>query len=425
MAESTGEPRLSLRGVSKSFHGIPVLTDINLDVVAGEVHAIVGENGAGKSTLMKIVAGAHQPSSGTIALDGEMVTFTHPLQARHAGIGIVYQELNLLPDRTVTENLYLGAELQAGWHLDRSAMEQGARDALRAAGVSSKIGPRTMARDLSVADRQVVEIARALMADTRVVIFDEPTAALAGHEAEELFTRIRRLQDDGIAVLYVSHRLPEVFELSERITVLKDGALVGTVDTAATNRRQIVAMMVGRELASYYPDRAAPGDVGATRLRVVGGSNADLTDINLELRAGEIVGVAGLAGSGRTELARALFGVAPFTTGSVEIDGALADLRTPRAAIRHGLAFVTEDRKAEGLVLDANAQDNGTARPSCARPRPTQRATRRSQRRRRRSPSCYVASTSGPATRVRPSPCSAVATSRRSCSPSGWRRTPR
>ena len=352
-------PSLSLRGIGKSFHGVTVLDGVDLDVAAGEVHAVVGENGAGKSTLMKIVAGVYAPSDGVLELDGVEHVFSHPSQARAAGVSIVYQELNLLPERTVAENLYLGVERTHGGRLDRSAMERGAAAALQAAGAPAGVTPRTKAKDLPVAAQQVVEIARALMANARIVIFDEPTAALSGAEADELFARVRQLSAAGIAIVYVSHRLPEVFALSDRITVLKDGRRVATVATKATNRDQIVSMMVGRELSNYYPERGSPGRAAPVRLRVAGGANATLHDIDLELRAGEIVGLAGLAGSGRTELAQAMFGVEPFTSGVVELDGKPVRIRSPRDAVQLGLAFVTEDRKTEGLVLGADAQENG------------------------------------------------------------------
>ena len=360
-------PSLSLRGIGKSFHGVTVLEGVDLDVAAGEVHAVVGENGAGKSTLMKIVAGVYAPSDGVLELDGVEHVFSHPSQARAAGVSIVYQELNLLPERTVAENLYLGVERTHGGRLDRSAMERGAAAALHAAGAPAGVTPRTKAKDLPVAAQQVVEIARALMANARIVIFDEPTAALSGAEADELFARVRQLSAAGIAIVYVSHRLPEVFALSDRITVLKDGRRVATVATKATNRDQIVSMMVGRELSNYYPERGSPGRAAPVRLRVAGGANATLHDIDLELRAGEIVGLAGLAGSGRTELAQAMFGVEPFTSGVVELDGKPVRIRSPRDAVQLGLAFVTEDRKTEGLVLGADRPGERHARAAWAR----------------------------------------------------------
>ena len=351
-------PRLVLSGISKDFHGITVLDDVDLQVAGGEVHAVVGENGAGKSTLMKIVAGVHAPTSGTMTIDGEPCSFSHPLQARQAGVSIVFQELNLLPERTVTENLYLGSELRSGIWLDRAAMEDGAATALADAGAARVVTPRTRVKELSIADQQVVEIARALMAKARLVIFDEPTAALSGAEADELFARVRQLAASGISVLYVSHRLPEVFALSERITVLKDGRLVSTLPTWTTTRDEVVAKMVGRELSHYFPPRAAPDRIGPVRLQVSGGSNRRLRDIDLTVRGGEILGVVGLAGSGRTELAQAIFGVEPFTAGTIELDGAKATIGSPRAAVRSGLAFVTEDRKVEGLILGSAAMEN-------------------------------------------------------------------
>ncbi|MGW2513778.1 sugar ABC transporter ATP-binding protein [Streptomyces scopuliridis] len=348
---------LTMQGVSKSFLGVRVLHDVELDLERGEVHALVGENGAGKSTLMKILAGEHIPDTGTITIEGTAHTFTHPAQAQAAGIGIIHQEFALLPHRTVAENVFLGREPVRRGLVDRKAMERRTGELLAEIDETG-ITPRTLVRELSVARQQTVEIAKALASDVRVLVMDEPTAPLADHESELLAALVRRLAARGLGILYISHRLPEVFGLSRRITVLKDGRRVTTLRTADTNADEVVRAMVGRELTAYYPPRARPEEIGAERLTVTGGGNARIRDMNLTLRAGEVVGVAGLQGSGRTSLARALFGAAPFTTGVMTVGGRPLRPRRPRQAIRAGIALVTEDRKTEGLALHQSVRDN-------------------------------------------------------------------
>jgi ribose transport system ATP-binding protein len=350
-------PLLALRGIGKSFLGVRVLDAIDLDVSPGEVHAVVGENGAGKSTLMKVVSGVYVPDEGTVEFAGAPRAFHGPRDAQRAGVGIVHQEFNLLPERTVAENVYLGHEPVRRGLVDRKALLS------RTAALLVSIGETALPADalvgqLGIAQQQVVEIVKALALEARLLIMDEPTAALAGHEVEQLYALVRRLQERGIGVLYVSHRLREVFELSSRITVLKDGRRVTTLHTADTTPDQLVRHMVGRELSSYYPDRAGPGEVGPVRLAVHNGGNRKLRGVDLGLRAGEVLGVGGLQGSGRSALARALFGVSPFTTGEVTLDGVPVRLRSPRAAMRAGIAYVTEDRKGEGIVGGQSVLDN-------------------------------------------------------------------
>ena len=354
----TASPILQMRGITKTFFGVPVLANVDLDAYAGEVHAVMGENGAGKSTLMKVLAGAYQPDAGTILLEGREVRFSHPREAQARGVSIIYQEFNLLPERTVAQNIFLGREPKRGLLVDGRAMEEATGRLLAELGVERAISPRSLVRTLSVAQQQTVEIAKALSFDAKILIMDEPTAALSPHEVEALFERVKLLQRRGLAVLYISHRLKEVFDLARRITVLKDGSKVGTVETGSVTPPQLVKMMVGRELEHYYPPGAAAEEVGDVKLRVRGGGNGRLREIDLEVRAGEIVGLAGLEGAGRTELARALFGVEPFVRGTVELDGETVQVRSPRQAIRAGLGFLTEDRKAEGLVLPQAIRDN-------------------------------------------------------------------
>ncbi|ROO58395.1 ribose transport system ATP-binding protein [Micromonospora sp. Llam0] len=347
---------LALRGISKSFLGTRVLDGVDLDVAPGEVHAVVGENGAGKSTLMKIVSGGYAPDEGFIEFAGRRCVFAGPRDAQRVGIGIIHQEFNLLPERTVAENVFLGREPLRRGLVDRRQMRG------RTEQLLATVGERALPVDapvgrLGVAQQQVVEIVKALALDARLLIMDEPTAALADHEVELLYRLVRRLQDQGIGLLYVSHRLTEVFDLSSRITVVKDGRRVDTLRTTDTTAGELVRLMVGREMSTLYPDRAGTGG-GPVRLAVRGAGNRKLRDIDLQLRAGEVLGVGGLQGSGRSALARALFGAVPFTTGEITIDGAPVRLRSPRSATRAGIAYVTEDRKGEGIVARQSVLDN-------------------------------------------------------------------
>jgi len=357
--DAPATPMLEMRGITKSFFGVPVLEDVDLDVRPGEIHAILGENGAGKSTLMKVLSGAHQPDAGTIVLDGQEVRFGHPSEAQNAGVSIIYQEFTLLPVRTVAQNIYLGREPHRGPLVDTRAMERATADLLRSLNVEAAIRPNKAVRSLSIAQQQTVEIAKALSFRSKVLVMDEPTAALSPHEVAALFERVRLLRERGVAILYISHRLREIFDIAQRVTILKDGRRVGTVDVPATTSRELVRLMVGRDLDNYFPARAAPADIAEPRLTVRGGGVIGvLQDIDIEVRRGEIVGIGGLAGSGRTELAQALFGVRPFDSGSVEIDGKSIRVRSARQAVRRRMGFVTEDRKMEGLVLPLSVRDN-------------------------------------------------------------------
>ena len=355
---SPRDPLLSLRGITKTFPGVRALSGVDLDLYPGEVHALMGENGAGKSTLMKVVAGVYQPDAGQILLDGEPVRFHHPREAQERGISIIHQEFNLLPDRTVAQNIYLGREPKRGLFVDSRKMEADTQELLAYLGVERTISPRAIVGRLSVAQQQTVEIAKALSFDARVVVMDEPTASLASAEVEALFERVRALQETGIAFVYISHRLDEIRQITQRLTVLKDGELVGTGMTGDFTTSQVVSMMVGRELSDYFPPYGDPAKVGETVLEIVDGGNDDIHDINLTIRAGEIVGIAGLEGSGRTEIARAIFGVEPFTSGQMSLAGSVVRFGHPQQAIGAGIGFLTEDRKTEGLVLNASIIDN-------------------------------------------------------------------
>ncbi|SDJ19982.1 sugar ABC transporter ATP-binding protein [Nonomuraea jiangxiensis] len=342
---------LSMRGIGKSFLGVRVLSGVDLEVRAGEVHAVVGENGAGKSTLMKIICGVHAPDEGLIEIDGRPVSFGHPLEAQRSGIAIIHQEFNLLPERTVAENVFLGREPVRRGLVDRAAMEKATARLLDELG-EGPFGPRDTVKRLPVAQQQIVEIVKALSVNARLLVMDEPSAALAEHEVELLYRLIGRLRDRGVAVVYISHRLREVFDLADRVTVLKDGARVTTLPIGEVTRDELIRLMVGRDLGTYYPPRSA--GAGEVRLSLRGAGNHKLRDIDLELRAGEIVGIAGLQGSGRSELAKAIFGAEPFTTGEMTPSRP----RSVREGVALGIGLVTEDRKAEGLALRQSVRDN-------------------------------------------------------------------
>jgi len=350
---------LQMSGIGKSFFGVPVLSDVDFELRAGEVHAVLGENGAGKSTLMKILSGAYRPDAGTITFQGRPVTFRHPRDAQLTGISIIYQEFNLLPERTVAQNIFLGREPRRGPIVDRAAMDAATSRLLAQVDPSGTIAPNNLVKQLSVAQQQTVEIAKALSFDSRILIMDEPTAPLSPHEVEALFAQVRLLQKKGMGIVYISHRLREVFEVAGRVTVLKDGRKVATVAVAQTEMTALVRMMVGRALEDYFPPHATQEELGDVLLAVRGGNvTGRLHDIGFEVRAGEILGIGGLAGSGRSGLAEALFGVDPFDSGTIELGGKPVHIRSPRQAVRRSVGFLTEDRKLEGLVLSLSIRNN-------------------------------------------------------------------
>ena len=364
--------------MAKSFFGNTVLADVDLTLHAGQVHGLVGENGAGKSTLMKMLAGVHTPDRGEIVVAGEQVSFGHPVQAQRAGVSTVFQEFNLLLERTIAENIWLGREPRrfgSVGPVDTARMRRDTDELLAGLGVSG-LRAGTLVRSLSVAEQQVVEIAKAVSFDARVIQMDEPTAALADHEVELLYSIIRRLTDRGVAILYVSHRLKEVFGLCETITVLKDGRHVATRPASELSEGELVRLMVGRSLTTYFPDKPDDVEVGDVRLALSGVGNGYVDDVTLEVRAGEIVGLAGLQGSGRTELLETVFGVHPVARGSLSLDGAPLRVTSPRQGVRARLAFITEDRKAKGLALNQSILDNALGVVRSVFPRRTAEARR-------------------------------------------------
>ncbi len=376
--DSTGPVVLSARGLSKSFAGHRVLDDVDLELRSGQVHGLVGENGAGKSTLMKLLAGVYVPDEGAIELGGESVSFSHPLQAQHAGISTVFQEFNLLPERSVAENVWLGREPRRRGLVDTARMQTDTAELLSDLGVTH-IRPGQRVRSLSVAEQQIVEIAKAVSFDSRVIQMDEPTAALADHEVELLYGIIASLTERGVGILYVSHRLKEVFELCDTITVLKDGQQVTTQPSAELDDAGLVRLMVGRPISAFFPDRVPgtpPVGAGEAKLELRDAGNGYVDGVDLTLRAGEIVGISGLQGSGRTELLEAVFGVRPFTRGEMVLEGKPLRPRSPRHAIRSGLAMITEDRKATGLALNQTILDNALGVVRGVFPRRTSTARR-------------------------------------------------
>jgi ribose transport system ATP-binding protein len=350
------------KGISKSFPGVRSLDHVDFSVAAGEVRALLGENGAGKSTLIKIIAGAYTPDEGELRFDGKVVKWSSPHEAQAAGIHVIYQELVLFPEMTVAQNIFVNRQPRNGLRMiDARAMTTRAKALLEDLGAAINVNEK--AKRLSVADRQMIEIARALNSDAQLIVFDEPTAVLGGHEVELLFAIVRRLKQRGVAIVFISHRLDEIFEIADSATVLKDGKLVGSVRIADVNHDKLVSMMIGRNLADIYPAKAAANEIGETvvdaRDVVVG---ARVKGVSFEARKGEVLGVAGMVGAGRTELAHAVFGSLPLDGGSVRLAGRRATHKpSPSRSIAGGLGFLTEDRKGEGLFMLLDLAANVTA----------------------------------------------------------------
>lgn len=350
-------PLVRLHAISKSFPGVKALDDVSFDILAGEVHALMGENGAGKSTLMKILSGAYQPDGGAIEVNGQPVRIHSPTEAARLGIGMIYQELTILPNLDVGRNLLLGREpMAAFWRIDRRRLYAIAAQIL--ADLDLAIDPRAPLEDLSIGQRQMVEIARVVASEPSVLIMDEPTSSLGKHEEEVLFALIRKLRSRNVAIVYISHRMDEVFLLADRITVLRDGRRVTTQPTPTLTRPELIRLMVGRPIEEMQ-QRAQQHNTGqvvleARNLR----SSKRLRNGSITLHAGEVVGVAGLVGAGRTQMARVLFGADRAEAGEIWIDGQPVRFRTPVDAIRAGIAYVPEDRKGQGLVLSNSVRFN-------------------------------------------------------------------
>ena len=352
----TGQPILTVRGVTKSFPGVRALKGVDLTVWPGEVHALVGENGAGKSTLMKILAGAQRPDGGEISLDGKPVHFHTPHQARAAGIGIIYQELTIAPNLTVAGNVFLGSEKRRlGFLTDTAGMVRETQKVLDRLGARFKAAQR--AAHLSIAEQQQVEIARALFYKSRILVMDEPTTALSDRETDRLFEVVRQLRSEGMAIIYISHRMAEIYAMADRLSVFRDGEYVGELTRPEFSSERIIEMMVGRKLEDLYPEKThAAGDVV---LRVRNMSDKELVkNASFEVRAGEVLGLSGLVGAGRTELARLIFGADEKVSGEVYLNGKLVDIKHPIDAVDQGIGYVPEDRKHAGVFLQMSCRDN-------------------------------------------------------------------
>ena len=350
---------LSAASITKAFAGVRALKGVSFDLRPGEVHALVGENGAGKSTLIKVITGAETPDLGELVVNGHVVPSMDPGRSRALGIAAIYQQPSLFPDLTVAENIAMALETGGAWRrLDWAARQRRSAELLGRIGAS--IDPARLVETLSMPEQQIVEIAKAIGADAKIVIMDEPTASLTEREVERLFTVIGLLKAHGCGIIYISHRLEEVFAIADRITVLRDGETVETCERAGVDRAALIRMMVGRELSAVFPKRAVPLGEVALELRNVSHRATGVTDVSCSVRQGEILGLAGLVGSGRTQLAEILFGLTPADEGEIRVHGQVVRLTSPRDAIDAGIAYVPEDRRQHGVVLEMSVASNAS-----------------------------------------------------------------
>jgi rhamnose transport system ATP-binding protein len=354
-----GAPLLRVRGACKAFAGVQALEDVSFELRAGEVHALVGENGAGKSTLIKIITGAHAADAGTLEVNGRPVAENDPVRSRALGITAIYQQPALFPDLTVAENIALGLEPGGAWRRVRwGQRRRRARELLGRIGAT--LDPDAVVHSLTMPEQQLVEIARALGADARVLIMDEPTASLSAREVERLFRVIGDLRGHGVGILYISHRLDELFQVADRVTVLRDGRAVGTRALAEIDRAGLIRLMVGREITAIFPKQSVAIGDEVLSLRGVGCRESGVHGVSFSVRAGEILGLAGLVGAGRTELARTLFGLTPADAGEVRLRGRPIVLDSPARAVAAGIAYVPEDRRRHGVILEMPVAANTT-----------------------------------------------------------------
>ncbi len=348
--------QIEMRGIDKSFGGNAVLKDAGFLLDHGEIHALMGENGAGKSTLMKILTGVYTRDAGTVLVDGQEVCYKNPQEAERAGIVFIHQELNVLFDLTVEENMFLGKEIKKGFGVcDKKAMRQEVKKILDRLGV--EIDPGQRMNELSVGQQQMIEIAKALMVDAQVIIMDEPTAALTQSETTVLFQVVNSLREKGVSIVYISHRMEEIFELCDRITVLRDGSYIGTKEIKKTDMNDVVKMMIGREIGERYPVRDVK--IGDVAFEVKGLTCPGVfQNVSFQVHAGEVLGVSGLMGAGRTEIMQAIFGNMPHVSGETYLNGKQIVNRNPQEAMKNGIGFITEDRKVEGLMLEESIMKN-------------------------------------------------------------------
>ena len=348
--------QIEMRGIDKSFGGNAVLKDAGFLLDHGEIHALMGENGAGKSTLMKILTGVYTRDAGTVLVDGQEVCYKNPQEAERAGIVFIHQELNVLFDLTVEENMFLGKEIKKGFGVcDKKAMRQEVKKILDRLGV--EIDPGQRMNELSVGQQQMIEIAKALMVDAQVIIMDEPTAALTQSETTVLFQVVNSLREKGVSIVYISHRMEEIFELCDRITVLRDGSYIGTKEIKKTDMNDVVKMMIGREIGERYPVRDVK--IGDVAFEVKGLTCPGVfQNVSFQVHAGEVLGVSGLMGAGRTEIMQAIFGNMPHVSGEIYLNGKQIVNRNPQEAMKNGIGVITEDRKVEGLMLEESIMKN-------------------------------------------------------------------
>ena len=347
---------LEIRGISKAFPNVQALSDVSLDIKPGEILAFMGENGAGKSTLLKIINGDYQPDQGTLSIDGQKLTFSSPHVAHKAGIRVIYQEPEIIPGVDVAENIWVGELPKRYGFIDRRKLNQQVQDSLKEYGFEGALPTHLLGDELSSAQRQLVEIMRALKSGVRVLALDEPTSSLTDDEVERLFALVRRLRDDGVAIIYVSHRINEILRLCDRIAILRDGRLVTVKPASELSESDIVRLMVGRELSDIFKRR--PGAAGREVLRVEELKSNWHRGVSFHVNAGEVVGFAGLVGAGRTELAKVIFGDLPKLGGRVVLDGKEVNIHRPDEAIAKGIGFAPEDRKREGLILIRSVLEN-------------------------------------------------------------------
>ncbi|WP_022942602.1 sugar ABC transporter ATP-binding protein [Psychromonas hadalis] len=349
---------VKMENITKKFPGVLALDNVSFNLRSGEVHALLGENGAGKSTLMKVLSGVHVPNNGRIIFEGKEVVFDTPISAQEKGIAIIHQEFNLFPELSVADNIFIGREFRAGnkWVLDEHAQVEGAKKILDRLNLD--INPNTLVETLSVAQQQMVEIAKALSINAKVLIMDEPTAALTESEIESLFDVTNMLKSQGVGIVYISHRLEELAKIADRATVMRDGCFIGTVDYASSSIDELITMMVGRDLGDIFPKRAnKPSDEIVLEVKNLNRKGV-LKDINFSLHRGEILGFAGLMGAGRTEVARAIFGADSIDSGQVILFGQEVKIKNVHDAINRGIGYLTEDRKKEGLALGLSVNVN-------------------------------------------------------------------
>jgi len=347
---------LLMKKINKTFPGVKALEDVDFEINAGEVMALVGENGAGKSTLIKVLAGVHRMDSGEIHFKGEKVEISSPLEARNYGISIIYQELNLAPNLNIAENIFMGREKSTRTvFLDRKTSHREAKNLLDMVGLN--IDTRKLVGELSIAQRQMVEVARALSVNSKLIVMDEPTSSLTASETDILMSIIRNLRNNGVSIIFISHKLSEIFEIADRVTVLRDGKMVKCLSISKCNEEKIIAMMVGREVKDIFAKEEA--EIKETILQIKNLSTEDfLKNISFEIKRGEILGFAGLVGAGRSEVMRAIFGIDPRKSGEIYLDGKIIEIDHPYDAIKNGIGYVPEDRKLQGLILQMVVREN-------------------------------------------------------------------